>query len=83
MTEVKQDQKETITINDKDYIVDNLTPVQRNTISLVLSTDNKIISLQGEIAILQAGRDTMLRTLTEDLENPEEENKGEVRKLNA
>lgn len=82
MTEVKQDQKETITINDKDYIVDNLTPVQRNTIGLVLSTDNKIMSLQGEIAILQAGRDTMLRTLTEDLENPQTEDE-EIKQLNG
>jgi len=82
MTEVKQDQKETITINDKDYIVDNLTPVQRNTISLVLSTDNKIMSLQSEIAILQAGRDTMLRTLTEDLENPQIEDE-EIKQLNG
>lgn len=83
MAEVKQDQKQTVTINDKEYIVEDLEPIQQNTLQLLMNTDNKIMALQGEIAILQAGRDTMMKSLVEDLENPKETEEDEIKQLHA
>jgi hypothetical protein len=67
------EQEQTITINEKEYKTSELSPAQRNTIGLILKTENRIVEMQGEMALLQTGVDGMKAMLIKDLEAPKEE----------
>jgi len=57
----------TITINETEYNIEELTQEQVDAINLINSTDSKIKSLQGEASVLQAGREAILKALVENL----------------
>jgi hypothetical protein len=68
-----EENKTTVTINDKEYNLEDLNQSHRNQIALIQANENKIVNLQGEILVLRAGCDTLINALVEDIENPKDE----------
>ncbi len=56
-----------ITINDKKYSLDSLTPEARNQLNSMQSTDQKIAELQRDMAIAMTARNAYAKALTESL----------------
>ena len=68
-----EETKQTITINDKEYNLEDLSQGQHNQISLIQTNENKIVNLQGEMLVLRAGCDALIQALVQDIENPKDE----------
>jgi len=68
-----EETKQTITINEKEYNVEDLNQSQHNQIALIQANENKIVNLQGEMLVLRAGCDSLIQALVQDIENPKDE----------
>ncbi len=62
----------TITIDDKEYVIDQLSDEHRNVINHVTIADQEIARLQTTIAILTTGRQAYINQLGEELDVKEE-----------
>jgi len=69
----KKEQPQTITIDDKIYKVDDLTPEQINFVNNVADLDRKISSSKFNLDQLNVGRGAFMNLLTGSLETPEAE----------
>ena len=69
----KKEQPQTITIDDKIYKVDDLTPEQINFVNNVADLDRKISSSKFNLDQLNVGRGAFMNMLTGSLETPEAE----------
>lgn len=64
-------QTNTITINGKEYIEDQLNEQQKAMVNHVADLDRKIGSTRFNLDQLMVGRDSFMKMLTESLEAPE------------
>ena len=62
----------TITIDNKEYEIDQLSEEHRNVINHMQIADQEIARLQTMIAILTTGRQAYINQLGEDLKGSEE-----------
>ena len=53
-----------VTINDKDYLIEDLSDDAKNQLGSLNVVDQKITSLQQEIAIMQTARNAYAQALT-------------------
>lgn len=67
-----EDKKPIITIDDKDYTEDDLTPEQIAMVNHVMSLDQKVKSAEFNLTQLQVGRQGFMDMLQKSLK--EEEN---------
>jgi len=68
-----KDEKKTITVNDVEYNLDDLTPRQSTLLNHVNDLDRKLGNAQFNLDQLHMGRQKALELLAADLEAPEEE----------
>ena len=68
----KKEQPQTISINDTEYSVDDLTQEQVAMVNHVADLDRKISSAQFNLDQLNVGRSAFMNMLTESLEVEEE-----------
>jgi hypothetical protein len=61
------DDQPKVTIDDKDYLIEDLSDDAKNQLSSMNVVDQKITSLQQEIAIMQTARNAYARALTSAL----------------
>lgn len=70
MTEqLQEEQKATITLDDKSYIIEDMTPQQQNMLVVIQTAGNKVQALQAELAYVDAGRNAIVTQLKESLES--------------
>jgi len=70
MAETQKDQ--TITIDDKEYKVSDLSPEQINLVNHVADLDRKLDSARFNVDQLQVGRNAFMSMLKENLDKPAE-----------
>jgi len=63
----------TITIDDNEYQIDQLSDEHRNVINHMQVADQEIARLQTMIAILTTGRQAYINQLGEELKKPDPE----------
>lgn len=63
-------EKQTVSIDDKEYTEDQLTDQQKVLINHVSDLDRKIRSAQFNLDQLQVGRDAFMNMLKQSLEEP-------------
>jgi hypothetical protein len=73
MTSKKQKEAQTVTIDDQEYAVDDLTQEQVALVNHVADLDRKINSAQFNIDQLNVGRGAFMNMLTESLKVEEVE----------
>jgi len=66
--------KQTVTIDDKEYNVDDLEQDQIAFLNHITDLDRKMAQMRFNLDQLQAGRDTFARLLNESLNKEEEVN---------
>jgi hypothetical protein len=66
--------KQTVTIDDKEYNVDDLEQDQIAFLNHITDLDRKMVQMRFNLDQLQAGRDTFARLLNESLNKEEEVN---------
>ena len=64
-------QTQTITINDKDYSLEDLTEQQQMMVNHIADLDRKIRSTQFNLDQLSVGKDAFVNMLTASLETEE------------
>ena len=64
------DEKKTITVNDKPYNVEDLNEQQIVMVNHVADLDQKLMAARFNVDQLQVCRDTFVGMLTNSLENP-------------
>ena len=70
MTEqLQEQQKATITLDDKSYVIEDMTPQQQNMLVVIQTAGNKAQALQAELAVVDAGRNAIVAQLKESLES--------------
>lgn len=69
----KTQKDQTITINDKEYNVEDLTQEQVALVNHVSDLDRKISSAQFNLDQLNVGRNAFMNLLTESLSESEED----------
>ena len=70
MTEqLQEQQKATITLEDKSYIIEDMTLQQQNMLVVIQTADNKFQALQAELTYIDAGRKAIVDQLKESLES--------------
>ena len=70
MTEqLQEQQKATITMDDKSYIIEDMTPQQQNMLIVIQSAGDKSRALQAELSVVEAGRNSIITQLKESLES--------------
>lgn len=70
MTEqLQEQQKATITLDDKSYIIEDMTPQQQNMLIVIQTAGNKAQALQAELSVVEAGRNAIVAQLKESLES--------------
>lgn len=67
MAEKKPD---AITVNDKEYLLDDLTPRQKSLLAHIQDLDRKIGNTQFNMDQLMVGREAFAQQLASDLEAP-------------
>lgn len=67
MAEKKPD---AITVNDKEYLLDDLTPRQKALLAHIQDLDRKIGNTQFNMDQLMVGREAFAQQLASDLESP-------------
>ena len=77
MAETQKEQ--TITIDDKEYKVSDLSPEQINLVNHVADLDRKLESARFNVDQLQVGRNAFMSMLTENLNKPAEETTEEAK----
>mgnify|MGYP003136713717 FL=1 len=64
----KQKEKTTITVNDKDYVYEDMTDEQKTIINHINDLDRKIGTSQFNLDQLMFGKSAFLNALSESLE---------------
>ena len=68
-----KNEKTPITVNDKEYLIEDMTDEQKVLLNHVTDLDRKISSARFNLDQLSVGRDTFVSLLANSLEKPEEE----------
>ena len=63
-----KDEKKTITVNDKEYNVEDLTPEQVAMVNHIADLDRKLSSARFNVDQLAFGREAFVSALAESLE---------------
>ncbi len=64
----EEQQKQMITINEKEYAIEDLSDNQRGMLNQIADLDNKVSNLNMQMAQLQAARQFFVNSLTGSLE---------------
>ena len=64
-------ENKTVTINDKEYNIDDLTQEQQVMLNHITDLDRKLNTTLFNADQLKVGRDSFVALLTQSLENPE------------
>jgi cell division protein ZapA (FtsZ GTPase activity inhibitor) len=64
-----KDEKKTITVNDKEYNVDDLTPEQVAMVNHITDLDRKLGSARFNVDQLAFGREAFVNALAQSLES--------------
>ena len=64
-----KDEKKTISVNDKEYNIDDLTPEQVAMVNHITDLDRKLGSARFNVDQLAFGREAFVNALAESLEN--------------
>jgi len=76
MTEqLQEQQKATITLDDKSYVIEDMTSQEQNMLVVIQTAGNKAQALQAELAVVDAGRKAIIAQLKESLESDDNSNK--------
>lgn len=70
----EEQQKQMITINEKEYAIEDLTDDQKGMLAQITNLDNKVGNLNMEMAQLQAARQFFVNNLSASVEAPEDNN---------
>ena len=73
-----KNEKTPITVNDKEYNVEDMTETQKAYLNHVQDLDRKMGNAQFNLDQLSIGRQKFVELLAESLENPEEVEEAEV-----
>jgi hypothetical protein len=73
----KDTKKTQITIDGKDFFIEDMTDEERLLTNHCLDLDRKIGSTQFQLQQLQVGKDSFVKLLKESLDKPVEEPKAE------
>ena len=68
-----ENKKTPITIDDKEYSFEDMTPEQQTLVNHLVDLDRKLHSARFNVDQLQVGRNAFMSLLTETLKNPKEE----------
>ena len=68
-----KNEKTPIIINDKEYLVEDLTQEQQAMVNHVADLDRKLSSARFNLDQLSVGREAFINMLTKSLDTPEEE----------
>ena len=68
-----KDKKTPITINDKEYIIEDMTPEQRTMVNHIADLERKLHTAQFNMDQLRVGRDAFVNILTAKLAEEEKE----------
>ena len=63
-----KDEKKTITVNDVEYNMDDLTDQQKAMVNHIADLDRKLSSARFNVDQLQVGREAFINLLTNSLE---------------
>jgi len=64
-----KNEKTPITVNDKEYFVDDMTDQQKTVINHIKDLDRKLASAKFNVDQLSVGRDAFVNMLAESLES--------------
>ena len=67
-----KNEKTPIVINDKEYLVEDLTQEQQAMVNHVADLDRKLSSARFNVDQLTVGREAFINMLTKSLDTPEE-----------
>ena len=67
-----KDKKTPISINDKEYFIEDLTDQQKNMLNHIQDLDRKLISAKFNVNQLSVGREAFISMLSNSLENVNE-----------
>ena len=73
-----KNEKTPITVNDKEYLIDDMTDKQRALLNHVNDLGRKMDNAQFNLDQLAVGRQKFVELLADALENPEEVEEAEV-----
>ena len=76
-----KDKKTPITINDKEYVIEDMTDEQKTLVNHSVDLSRKIDSMKFNLDQLNVGKDTFVRLLEESL-NKEDSNVEEAEVIN-
>ena len=68
-----KNEKTPIVINDKEYLVEDLTQEQQVMVNHISDLDRKLSSARFNLDQLNVGREAFVNMLTQSLDTPEEE----------
>ena len=68
-----KNEKTPIVINDKEYLVEDLTQEQQTMVNHLADLDRKLSSVKFNLDQLSVGRQAFIEMLTKSLDTPEEE----------
>lgn len=68
----KTEKSPTITVNEKEYIIENMTDQQKNMLNHVTDLDRKLSTTQFNLDQLNIGREAFVKMLATSLETPVE-----------
>lgn len=68
-----KNEKTPITVNDKEYFVDDMTDQQKTVINHIQDLDRKLASAKFNVDQLSVGRDAFVNMLAESLEQEPDE----------
>lgn len=68
-----KDEKTPITINDKEYFIDDFSDAQKVMLNHIQDLDRKLSNARFNLDQLQVGRDAFVNILASSLEAPKED----------
>ena len=68
-----KDEKKTISVNDVEYNIDDLTDQQKAMVNHITDLDRKLASARFNVDQLAFGREAFVNALTQSLEKPAQE----------
>ena len=68
-----KDEKTPITINDKEYFIDDFSDAQKIMLNHIQDLDRKLSNARFNLDQLQVGRDAFVNMLASSLEAPKED----------
>jgi cell division protein ZapA (FtsZ GTPase activity inhibitor) len=66
-----KNEKTPITVNDKEYFVDDMTEQQQAMVNHITDLDRKMASMRFNLDQLNVGRDAFVNMLTQSLQSEE------------